>query len=287
MLRFICKEHLTDLDVIFVRHICGILRKGDCMAGNPMRPTRPSILVTLLALMILVPGCSEDPVEAPPPKPPQITTNGLIAFYPFNGDALDASGNNAHGTLLPGASVTNVLTIAYNGDNDNFVSLPYLIFHGVNDFTISTWARIDTVKASGSHCIISGAQSNTYNNELLLYYLPNTSSWGLLINQVAVVFGPSATMSDKSWHHVVVVRNGSIGRVYLDDQQIGDGMTVETAAMNIAAGGLVLGQDQDAVGAAFDKSQAWAGDLDNLRIYNRALNSSEIHALYLETGWGE
>lgn len=252
-----------------------------------MWTTGLSILTTLLALVILVPGCSEDPVKAPPAKPLPIPTNGLIAYYPFNGDALDASGNNAHGTLMgdPPPSVTTFLTIGYNAEDA--VSLPYLILNGVGDFTISTWARINIRKATGSHCIISGAESDANNNELLLYYVPNASNWGLYINQSAVAFGTSATMSDESWHHVVVVRNGPIGRLYLDDEQIGDGLTVETAPINIYAGGLVLGQDQDTVGNLFDAAQAWAGDLDNLRIYNRALNDSEIHALYRETGWGE
>jgi hypothetical protein len=252
-----------------------------------MRTARSQILIALLALLILVPGCSEDPVEAPPDTSPKIPTNGLLAFYPFNGDALDASGNNANATLLGGADVTAnpFLTIGYNADDA--VSLPYLIFNGMGDFTISTWARINTLKATGSHCIISGAQSDTWDNELLLYYIPDMSSWGLFINQSTVAFGPSATMSDESWHHVVAVRNGKIGRVYLDDQQIGDGVTVSDAAMNIYSGGLVLGQDQDRVNGDFQAAQAWAGDLDNLRIYNRALNSSEIHALYREMGWGE
>jgi hypothetical protein len=86
---------------------------------------------------------------------------------------------------------------------------------------------------------------------------------------------------------VLVRENGSIGRFYLDDQQIGDGVTVPIAAMNIAPGGLVLGQDQDSVGKDFDAGQSWAGDLDNLRIYNRALSRAEVHALFRETGWGE
>jgi hypothetical protein len=251
-----------------------------------MRTTPSSILITLLALLILMPGCSEDPVEAPPDTSPKIPTNGLIAFYPFNGDALDASGNDAHATLLGGASVTTFLTIGNNALDH--VTPPHLIFNGMGDFTISTWARINTLKATGSHCIISGAESDSEDNELLLYYFPDGSSWGLYINQSAVAFSPSATMSDLSWHHVVLVReNGSIGRFYLDDQQIGDGVTVPIAAMNIAPGGLVLGQDQDSVGKDFDAGQSWAGDLDNLRIYNRALSRGEVHALFRETGWGE
>ncbi len=52
-------------------------------------------------------------------------------------------------------------------------------------------------------------------------------------------------------------------------------------------GGLIIGQDQDSVDGGYSAIQSWAGDVDNLRIYNRALNSTEIRALYEETGWGD
>ena len=94
-------------------------------------------------------------------------------------------------------------------------------------------------------------------------------------------------MSDLEWHHIVVLRNGSIARFYIDNKEIGDGSASPSVAIDIDPGGLIIGQDQDGVGKGFQTDQSWAGDLDNYRIYNRALTRSEIRALYEETGWGD
>ena len=100
-------------------------------------------------------------------------------------------------------------------------------------------------------------------------------------------FGPDETIRDQGWHHIVMIRSGAVGCVYLDNQQVGDSLAVTAGTLTLASGGLLLGQDQDAVGSGFQAGQSWAGDLDNLRIYNRALNRTEIRALFQETGWGD
>ncbi len=65
------------------------------------------------------------------------------------------------------------------------------------------------------------------------------------------------------------------------------GETVSGVAIALGPGGPLLGRDQDSVGGGFDATQSWAGDIDNVRIYNRALNQTEITALASETGWGD
>jgi hypothetical protein len=255
-----------------------MLKKSKWMTGS-------SILVALLAVMIFVSTCAEDPVTPPPAKPPQIPTNGLLAFYPFDGNALDASGNGNNATLW-GATVTTFLTL---GDNAvEYVALPDTMFEAMGDFTISVWARITTLhtRTGGIHSLISGA-IGYQTNMLLLDFDPPSNVWALTIRGIGVTFGPSATMRDLGWHHVVALRNGSIGRFYLDGQEIGDGLAITDVVINVGPGGLLLGQDQDSVGGGFEGHQSWAGDLDNLRIYNRALNNSEINLLYKETGWGD
>ena len=41
-------------------------------------------------------------------------TNGLVAYYPFNGNANDASGNGNNGIFVPATSMTNVPTLTSN-----------------------------------------------------------------------------------------------------------------------------------------------------------------------------
>jgi hypothetical protein len=186
---------------------------------------------------------------------------------------------------LGGSTASTFLTI---GDNAvDYVRLPHTMLEGVGDFSISVWARIAVLHATGLHCIISGARTATDNNRLLLSFEPPTNNWGLAINSFGYSFGPSQDMRDLDWHHVVALRKGNIACLYLDNAQLGDSVTVSTVALDLAVGGLLLGQDQDTVGGDFDATQSLAGDLDNLRIYNRALNPAEINALFVETGWGD
>ncbi len=243
-----------------------------------------AILTSLLAVLILAPGCADDPVEPAPKKPPQIPTSGLVAFYPFNTDAQDASGNDNHASLLGAAAVDKYLTLGSNAVDR--VALPFSMLQGAGDFTISVWGRITTVHAAGDHTIISGARTGMDNVVYLLYSVV-TNKWVFGVNNAAVLFSPSLVLGDYlAWHHVLVLRNGATGRLYLDGQQIGDGVAVSEVAISLGTGGLLLGQDQDSLAGGFEASQSWAGDLDNLRIYNRALNATEITALASETGYG-
>lgn len=246
---------------------------------------RSIVVFAMVAFMVLVHACGgQDPVEVPPSNKLPIPTSGLLAFYPFSGDALDASGNDNHASVLGTATVTDFLTI---GDNaTDRASLPYTIFEGLGDFTVSAWGRILTIHTPGDQTLLSGARAGE-DNAVLVIYNSSMSTWSLGVNSTGSPFGPTATFDDLEWHHVLALRNGSIARLYIDNKEIGDGMAISDVAINLDPGGLIVGQDQDAVGVDFDARQSWAGDIDNLRIYNRALNTTEIRALYEETGWGD
>jgi len=254
------------------------------MQTSSRRTSALAVFVSLFAVLIFVPGCADDPVEPAPKKPPQIPTSGLVAFYPFSTDAQDASGNDNHASLLGAAAVDKYLTLGSNAVDR--VALPYSMLQGAGDFTISVWARIVTVHAGGEHTLISGARSGM-DNVFYLIYDVSANNWAFCVNPAVPKFSPSVQLSHYlTWHHFVVLRNGSTGRFYLDGQQIGDGQSVSTTAISLGSGGFILGQDQDSVGGGFEASQSWAGDIDNLRIYNRALNQTEITALASETGIG-
>lgn len=245
------------------------------------RLLRFAVLLAVVTTAVFISACSEDPVEVAPSGKLPVPTNGLIAFYPFNGDALDASGNDNNGSLLGPDTVTTYLTIRHN--TTDRLSLPFTIFEGMGDFTVSAWGRISALQTN--HTLLSGARGGM-DNAVLLLFNPNDDLWVFNVNGVGPHFGPSATFSDTEWHHIVVSRRGSIARLYVDNNEIGDGMAVSEAAINLDPGGLIIGQDQDSVGGGFQIQQAWSGDIDNLRIYNRALNVNEIKALYQESHGG-
>jgi hypothetical protein len=89
-------------------------------------------------------------------------------------------------------------------------------------------------------------------------------------------------IEDLNWHHVAVKRDGAFAYLYIDGNQVGARISVNADPISVAPDGLFLGQEQDAIGGSFDQRQSWAGEMDNVRFYNRPLSADEIQRLYNE-----
>ena len=83
----------------------------------------------------------------------QVPTNGLVAYYPFNGNANDATGNGNNGTVN-GATLTSDRfgnsNSAYDFNGvDNHISInDTLCNFGTGEFTLSSWLyKYDTLVA--------------------------------------------------------------------------------------------------------------------------------------------
>jgi hypothetical protein len=211
-------------------------------------------------------------------------TNGLVAYYPFKGNANDETGGGRNGTVH-GATFTSD---RFGNSNNAYLfngSSSYIDTYGdglsTNDRTISIWLkRTEDVggspwkvmlgyggNGSGPSSCYPAIQGNT------LHLGPH---WGGgLYATVAVV--------PNTWHHYVVTVNGSNGKLYWD------GLPLETTgspfpSTYIAPGSqLLIGVDvwANGLGPYTDSNVGyWAGSLDDIRIYNRAMSSNEVAQLY-------
>ena len=214
-------------------------------------------------------------------------TNGLRVFYPFADDANDESGNGFNGTLLGGATATGALTIAAN--NTDRLSVPSSVANGLGDFTVAAWVRLDVVQPSSNE-LVSGATAGEDNSWTMWYGVwqpapaPPVAEgrWALTLGGSPFPFPTHTVIEDGEWHHVAYLREGSLARFYFDGVQVGPDITVPGSPAAIAAGGFIIGQDQDVVGGGFDASQSLGGQVDNFRVYNRALSLPEVRALSTE-----
>ena len=78
--------------------------------------------------------------------PNYVPSNGLIGYWPFNGNANDESGNGNDGTVN-GATLTadrfGNANSAYTFGLGNYIQVPYIsALDNLNDFTISLWVKI-------------------------------------------------------------------------------------------------------------------------------------------------
>jgi hypothetical protein len=78
------------------------------------------------------------------------------------------------------------------------------------------------------------------------------------------------TLSPDTWHHVAVTYDGITVRLFLDGQP--DGSAVRSLDTALNAAGLTIGSRPD--------GSKWLGQLDEVMIFNRALDPAEIAAIH-------
>lgn len=165
----------------------------------------------------------------------------------------------------------NVLTF----DNDA-VNLDHTILDGADEFTIELSIRPNPTVDGRIQSLIG----TTGGPELVVYLTSDTfvvsygghkSTWEL-----------PARIDDQYWHDIAIVRKkstqGYTHNVYIDGVALGEKSLANTAPLSVAPWGLVLGQDQDSIGGAFDANQAYYGQMDNLKIWSNARTEQQIIA---------
>ncbi len=233
---------------------------------------------------------------------PVIPTNGLVAYYPFDNDVHDASGNFNNGLI--GGSVAFVSGIVGNGAKFNGIrsagggQVPDHVLvpnstslQFTNAMTISYWVRIDG-NQSQTNADCSGAavtsifgtvvaKSGDRNGFVLNEFDTGSSlqinpwSGGLGLNNgntvLSSVYG--------TFRHVAYVVNGNTASQYIN------GVLVSSATglvdfMQPNTRDLYIGASFNRGGACLDFWGQLDGVVDELRIYNRALSTQEIQGVF-------
>ncbi|GHN00604.1 hypothetical protein WSM22_20930 [Cytophagales bacterium WSM2-2] len=234
-----------------------------------------------------------------------IPRNGLVAFYPFKGNANDASGNNLHGTLGTSASQIPVPTadrFGKAGQAYDFDGVDDLITMGnpaalqiSNQITLAGWFNIRAYKTS---TLIMGMLSKTridnngqFNGGYTMYFdfqpnQPNSFvTWPHLgtydANHTYDFLGSVNTPSPiGTWVFLAMVVDGATMKVYQNNALKLTKNSNGGVAMlpDGAQGNLVLGvYGQTSSGFNYN------GFMDDMTIYNRALTAAEVTQLYQQT----
>ena len=100
-----------------------------------------------------------NPAENPPPG----LNSGWVAYYPFDGNANDASGNGHDATLMNSPSFVNGVrgSAVYLkgsgefGTDGQYVQLSFIRLADYPAFTVALWAKLDGVTAGDCASLIS------------------------------------------------------------------------------------------------------------------------------------
>jgi hypothetical protein len=215
---------------------------------------------------------------------------GLVAYYPFNGNANDESGNGNNGTVNGATLTTDRFGNANNAylfnGSTNYITVPYSNTIGVqNSLTISAWIFMDggtsltypprVLQITGGYGhggdagydLLCWGNSNVSRTFQARYY-NNDGGTNIWIN-------PTSSITSLTWHHLVFCANGSTGKgLFYVDGVLTDSTTGGTInSCNYNGNSLYIGTESTFYGY-------WGGKLDDIRIYNRALSDVEVYALY-------
>ncbi|HQB50343.1 MAG TPA: PKD domain-containing protein [Candidatus Cloacimonas sp.] len=206
----------------------------------------------------------------------EFNTENLVAYYPFNGNANDASGNERNGQLINNPTFTEDRfgipnqAITFNGTN-NYVSIPYYDL-GNEPVTISCWVKAIT-SANNYWGIIS-----LYDNNTKVEYRIAQNGNALVIcrnNPGYSWYSTSAfPISLNTWYNVTLRYSSSVLEMYLNGSYFTSITVGWYASWYSYPTEYCIGKGTG------DTTNFFNGSVDDVFIYNRALNPSEIQDLY-------
>jgi hypothetical protein len=224
-----------------------------------------SVVCFVLSLWVLAGTASAD------------LSTGLVGYWPLNGNGDDASGNGNHGTVV--GNVTPVAdrfgtpssAMRFPNNRANYVDLgqpPSLLIKGA--MSVTAWVRAETITQSGRIIAKQGPSS--------------ARSWGLNLeaagharfdigvnptdrfraDSAVLTFGPTDW-----WHIAGVFRPGESVNLYIN------GVLAKSEATSLTTQWIENGLNVN-IGRRPEPGTPWNGDIDEVRMYNRALSDAEV-----------
>jgi hypothetical protein len=218
---------------------------------------------------------------------PAFLKEGLVAYYPFNGNANDESGNGPSGKVVGAQLISD----RFSKDNRAYSFDGISQFIDINDpvgqnpilLTQSAWIRttvsspaprgwpwvVMTKRHADDGCNWPTLCIAGENNDVVC---AQDFKGGTGVGPPTVEKLKSVNVKDGRWHHLVGIRDKLKYSTYVDGVKV-----LETVYSNDATSGSPYNMHIGRHGAwnvFFD------GSIDDVRIYNRALSDGEVKALY-------
>jgi trimeric autotransporter adhesin len=201
--------------------------------------------------------------------------NGLIAYYPFDGNANDAVGTN-HGAVVGATLVADRLgnqNSAYSFDGTTYIQCPDAgLPSGSSARSVSLWIRIAAfggitypfgygagVASSAFYTCVDEVNSGGPYIEVGMAGGGDLPRW----------HGPTTNV----WYHVVVTYSNSLASLYING---GNPVQASRTYATALTGAFYIGGNFQAPAGP----PTFFGAIDDVRVYNRALSAQEIAQLY-------
>jgi hypothetical protein len=198
-----------------------------------------------------------------------VPTNGLVGWWPFNGNANDESGNGNDGVA---AGQINYVADRFGINSKSVFFQPSSIINTLNiqpancTFSFSLWLKIPLGYNSGGAAIRLANTPSGFSSQVdkMIQILSPANNIALYVYPGYQIYLTSPTsLSDNQWHHVVASTSPSGMYLFLDGALVAS--NPNTNCENFAG---------------YWRMELLDGTLDDIGIWNRALTASEVQQLY-------
>jgi chitodextrinase len=246
----------------------------------------PETLYTFGVYAYDLSGNNSETAEVTLETEPELDTGeeGLVAHYPFDGNANDATPYENHG-VIGGDPVFEAVThpngtgnqaIVFDGMQDSVLA-PNAV-QLISDYTtVSFWIRVDAVSTDAEAYVLDfGHWSERWKislpQHLKIVWTTNTT-YSVSDNFIHDMdSGDGNELLLNNWWYVTMVHDGVDDIIYLDGVEVNK----QPAAGTLNSTGLPLGMGSNPI----DGGQYFTGALDEVKIYNKALTPEEVAALF-------
>jgi hypothetical protein len=200
---------------------------------------------------------------------------GLVGWWKFDTNsgtvAIDSSGYGNNGTFAGATKPTWTNGIVNGGihtaGTSGYITTPLATAFG--NFTAALWF---VYNPDDSQSATTRIIDKTYDTGFWIGKtgVAGTNQWGGGIRQSGAPYGSFLSIPTAGWNHLCMMRSNTTQFIYLNGA-----LATNTTVSATALTGSAL-----TIGATAVPSAGFVGELDDVRIYNRAITAEEVKQIY-------
>jgi hypothetical protein len=196
-------------------------------------------------------------------------TEGLAAYYPFTGNANDATGNgfdliNYGATLCPDRFGHPNQAYSFNGTT--YLGSPVPPISEVTDCTLTAWILVPVPNQNPGFAVCLGENASV--NDGLGFGVSDGNELYALFPGIAFSPDGYVFLYTNIWYQVAMTRSSGVATLYVNGAPTSDTFSASpgpATSFEVGSGGTAI---------------YFTGEVDDVRVYDRALSAEEVQELY-------